>query len=377
MRNTANFNFYCRKCKVNKKGEAPIELSIIINGERHILSLPMRVKPEEFNKKRKPQYLEDYLTSVRTDINTYIAKLSVLGQAITADSIAKMVRNGGQEEIYTIKQLFKDYEKVLEARVDVDMDFNHFRKYTLTRDYFFHMVDINRPASSISNADILTFRASIYKKMSESTAGGYMSRLKAYIRYGMDNAKITINPFQNIRIKRVEKPVETITEEELENIRNKDMVDRIGRIRDIFVFSCGTGLAYKDIALLKKGDVQEKDGKLVIFKQRAKTEINFYSVLMPMAVDIWKKYDGQLPIISNQRTNSYLKEIQDICGIESVSSLHFHLARHYYATYAINAGIPLEVVQKLVGHSNIKQTQHYAKMMKSTVIKSVMKHTNF
>ena len=132
-------------------------------------------------------------------------------------------------------------------------------------------------------------------------------------------------------------------------------------------------MAFADIRALQPTDFQEKDGKIYINKQRQKTGVKFFSVLLPFAANIIKKYNYDLTKLklSNQKCNSYLKEIQDLCNITSVDSLHYHLGRHYYATNAINSGVPLEIVQKLVGHSNIKQTQHYARLMETTILDRV------
>lgn len=377
MRSTIAFNFYCRASKSNRAGESPIELSIIINGVRKYYTLPMRCKSTDFNKKRKPRLIEDYLATVRDNVNKIILELTQCDREVSADAIYDSLKYGSVRK-YSIANLFEDYEAILTKRLGIDMDVNHLRKYTLVRDMFYEVVDKDKEASSITNADILTFKTLLASRMKDSTQGGYMSRLKAYIRFGLNNNKLTSNPFEGIRIKRVEKPVMTITEEELESIISKTFVsERLERVRDIFVFSCGSGLAFSDVMNLKQEDVVEHEGRLCIFKERQKTGIPFYSVLLPCAIDIWHKYNGCLPNISNQKTNEYLGEIHNLCGITSVPKLHYHLGRHFYATYSINHNIPLEVVSKMVGHSSIKQTAHYAKMMKSTVVKSVLEHVNF
>ena len=141
----------------------------------------------------------------------------------------------------------------------------------------------------------------------------------------------------------------------------------------MFIFACGSGLSFCDCMALKQADFVEKDGKLCIFKERKKTGIKFYSVLLPWAVDIYKKYGGDFSSIkiSNQKTNSYLGEIKDICGIDK--HLHFHLARHFYGMYMLNNKVPLTTVSKLLGHSNTTQTQHYAKALETTILDDVSK----
>ena len=123
------------------------------------------------------------------------------------------------------------------------------------------------------------------------------------------------------------------------------------------------------MANLQPEDVQyTEDNTPYICKKRQKTDQEYTTIVLPFAHNVWTKYNGNLPIITNQRYNIYLKAVQSICGIKK--SLHSHLARHSFACYALNKGIRLEVVAKALGHSasNLRQTCHYSKLIKKTVI---------
>ncbi len=143
--------------------------------------------------------------------------------------------------------------------------------------------------------------------------------------------------------------------------------------RDIFVFSCFTGLAYVDVRNLKANDIQTSfDGKLWIIKKRQKTNVHSNILLLDIPKMILKKYSNKitggklLPVIINQRINSYLKEIADVCGIEK--NLTFHLARHTFATTVTLAkGVPMETVSKMLGHTSIRTTQIYARITESKI----------
>jgi len=373
MRNTFAIAFYCRASRVNKQGVSPIEMSVSINTKRHFLNLPYKCNPQAFNRKHKPEEIEKYLYTVRKNINDYLLQMAEQQIAVTTDNLLDIIRAGGVHT-YTLNDLFCDYLKILEKRIDVDMRLEHYQKYVLVRDTFFQTIDPNTNATSLTNADILRFKAHLGTTMQQSTLAGYMAKLKQFITFGINNQKIKINPFEGVKIKRIEKAVQTITQSDIETILHKEIDnDRLNRVRDIFLFAAGTGLAYADVIQIKPEDFGEKDGKVFISKERQKTGVKYFSVLLPFAVEIAKKYDYNLAKLhlSNQKCNSYLKEIQDICNITSVDSLHFHLARHYYATNAINSGVPLEIVQRLVGHANIKQTQHYAKLMTDTILQNI------
>ena len=160
-----------------------------------------------------------------------------------------------------------------------------------------------------------------------------------------------------------------LTEQELERILQKDFNSRrLEQVRDVFIFSCFTGLSYVDVKNLTKENVCISfDGKqwLRLHRQKTSTAVNLPLLKTPLA--ILKKYedklsDGRLlPVLSNQKLNSYLKEIADICGIKK--NLTFHLARHTFATTTTLAkGVPIETVSKMLGHTNIKTTQIYARI---------------
>ena len=159
-----------------------------------------------------------------------------------------------------------------------------------------------------------------------------------------------------------------LTDEEVLQIVNKELnIPRLKLVRDIFIFSCFTGLAYIDVANLTPDNIVMLGGKEWIMTKRQKTSVETNVLLLDIPKRIISKYshqtyrDGKLfPILSNQKTNSYLKEIADICGIKK--NLTFHLARHTFATMSLSKGVPIESVSKMLGHTNIRTTQIYARI---------------
>jgi integrase len=145
-------------------------------------------------------------------------------------------------------------------------------------------------------------------------------------------------------------------------------IKRLEYVRDIFVFSCYTGLSYIDVKNLENKHIQSTfDESLWVRKKREKTGVQSNILLLDVPRMILAKYEGMLPenkvlpVISNQRLNSYLKEIADLCGIQK--NLTFHLARHTFATTVTLAkGVPLETVSKMLGHTSLKTTQIYARI---------------
>lgn len=206
-----------------------------------------------------------------------------------------------------------------------------------------------------------------------------MQLFKRIIIIARNNGWIVGDPFANykIRLKRVDRGY--LTEEELQKIIKKELVsERLEQVRDLFIFSCFTGLAYIDVKNLKEENIRKSfDGSLWIMTKRQKTDTTVNVPLLKIPQKILKKYRGKmkgdqiLPVISNQKLNSYLKEIADVCGINK--NLTFHMARHTFATTTTLAkGVPIETVSKMLGHTNISTTQIYARIT-NTKISSDMK----
>jgi site-specific recombinase XerD len=196
------------------------------------------------------------------------------------------------------------------------------------------------------------------------------------------NGWLNKDPFTNYKSKVKEVERVYLTEEEIQTIINKDFkIERVGMVRDIFVFSCFTGLAYIDVKQLTKNHIGLGiDGDKWIFKNRQKTDTASKIPLLPMAQEIINKYENHpvcinedrlLPIFSNQKMNAYLKEIADICEINK--DLTFHIARHTFATtVTLSNGVPLETVSKMLGHTSLKTTQHYAKILDRKISEDMM-----
>ena len=198
----------------------------------------------------------------------------------------------------------------------------------------------------------------------------------------MANGWLNKDPFSNYKAKVKDVERVYLTEEEIQTIINKDFkIERVAMVRDIFVFSCFTGLAYIDVKQLTLDNISLGiDGDKWIFKNRQKTDTASKIPLLPMAQEIIDKYTEHpvcknekrlLPILTNQKMNAYLKEIADVCGIKK--DLTFHIARHTFATtITLSNGVPLETVSKMLGHTSLKTTQHYAKILDKKISEDMM-----
>ena len=181
------------------------------------------------------------------------------------------------------------------------------------------------------------------------------------------------NPFVNYKAKVKEVERAYLVQEEIQAIVDKEFAtERLNQVKDIFLYSCFTGLAYIDVKQLTRSNIGLGiDGGKWIFTNRQKTDTRSNISLLPIAEEILDKYkqhpqclnEGKLlPVLSNQKMNSYLKEIADLCEINK--ELTFHIARHTFATtVTLTNGVPIESVSKMLGHKNLRTTQHYAKIL--------------
>lgn len=371
MRTTSSIQFYCRESKANRQGLSPVEVSIVINGSRVFMNLPLKYCAKDFNAKRKRSDITEALDGWRMRISVYMTDLLSHNIPLTAESLRWVIQNGGIP-VYKISNLFEEYLELLRMRIGTDLTEGVYRKYELVKELFFSQIDSSRECSIITPAVIKRFYAYLNQRYETSTSAGYMTKLKTFITYGIDNDRIRINPFQGIRIVKGRKDITYLTEKEIKAIKEAEIGNEsLSKVRDCFIVMCGTGLSYSDLKELRKEDILEYEGIRYIKKRRVKNGQPYTSVIMSWAWDIIERYD-RLPVISNQKTNVYLHQIEVILGLSK--SLHCHLARHSYATLLINKSVPITSISKALGHSNQQiTTSYYAKLLDRTVIEDIGK----
>ncbi len=215
------------------------------------------------------------------------------------------------------------------------------------------------------------------KKCNNNTAVKYVRNFRKLIKICLENDWLDKNPCNRYEGKMKEVERDFLTEEELNRIYNKRFSsERLTLVKDIFIFYCYIGLTYVDVKGLKKDHIAIGiDGEKWISKNRQKTDTKSKIPALPIAQEIIQKYanhprclneDAILPILTNQKKNSYLKEIGDLFDIPK--EITFHMARHTFATsVTLTNGVPIETVSKMLGHKNIQTTQHYAKVLDKKV----------
>lgn len=377
---------FIKKTKLLKNGEAPIFIRLTKGLERAEFGLKKSVLPQHWDDKSQ-RVNSDSPTSaeINTLISNYLLSIkSVIDYLrFTQDTISpqEVINriNSKKNQQRTILQIFREHNAKVEKLLGIDYAKGTIKRYETclahTQNFIrwqFKRDDL--PLDQINPQFIKNyeFYLKTERKCNHNSATKYLKNFKKIVRIAVENNWIEHDPFASIQFKF--KPVDTVflTEQELELIIRKDInIERLALVRDIFLFCCFTGLAFTDVKELKKEHLSiDKEGCLWINKRREKTNQMSTIFVIDGARRIIEKYKNHpvvldksivLPVISNQKMNGYLKEIADICGIEK--SITTHTARHTFATtVALGNNIPIEVVSKVIGHSNIKMTQHYAKM---------------
>lgn len=202
----------------------------------------------------------------------------------------------------------------------------------------------------------------------QASLANYHKNLKSYLKKAEAQGLIKDNPYNRFKIERGSTSVPRyLNDTERKQIEDVSLTPTLDRVRDMFVLMMYTGLAYADMAKLKKEDIKEENGKFFIVDSRQKTGNKYRLTLLPKVMDVLNKYNFSLPVISNVRMNIYLKLIAGAAGIDK--NLTCHVARHTFATWALKSGVSIEVVSKMLAHKDIKTTQIYAKILQEEVDK--------
>ena len=363
-------NFVVRESKVGKNATAPIELSVTINGERKTFALERRCNPLKWDAKKQKvkgsKELNDYIDVVRTKCYALYNEMCSLNLHITTDSFIYALKNGiNNNNSITIEQAFNDT-----IRAKSHLSKCTVSKYNSTLVYIKEFLKQEYGHSYIFVDDFTPNTCQLFfnyllSKVSNNTAIYRFKHLSAVMIYCRDEGYIQTNPCSKVKFRKEILDYYPLTKEQLSRIRNKRIDNaRLNHVRDLFVLQCHTGLSYSDLATLTKDDIKGD----VIIKKRQKTKVQSVIPILNVTKEILEKYDYQLPILSNQKYNCYLKELGDICNIEQ--ELHTHLARHTMATICLNNGIDVNIIAKMLGHTTTRTTLSvYAHFLNETVLK--------
>lgn len=388
MFTTFNVLFYLKKRSTYKSGPVPIYLRIGVNGRRTEVSVGRECDPSRWNShagratgtKEGARTLNAFLDTLQAKLSGCHHLLTEAGKEITADNLRDMLTGKKRQKSKMLLDVFKEHNDRIEALLGNGFEPNTLKGYRTTVKHLTAFIGWKFKAEDIElhkldHAFITDFDFYLRSECGISGVSGakYIKNLKKIVNSSLAHGWLPKNPFANYKSKAKAGERVFLTKDELEKMRAKEIaIGRVAQVRDIFLFCCYTGLAYIDIKKLKRSEIGiGVDGGSWIFTTRKKTDTSSRIPLLAQAKEILEKYkdhpqcdaDGALlPVLSNQKMNSYLKEIADTCGITKI--LTFHIARHTFATtVTLSNGVPIETVSKMLGHTNLKTTQHYAKIL--------------
>ena len=387
MNRTFNLLFFIKKNKIKSDGTAPIYLRITIDGVPKEISAKRSIHPDKWHNKLQKvsgnsietKSLNAYLKTLEQQV--YEAHHEVLKDKEQAtSSVIKAKLQGTDRNVRTLVPIFKDHNNRIKELIGKEYAPGTLERYTTSLS---HTIEFMQWKYKISDIDITKidhafisdyeFWLRSVRNCNNNTAVKYIKNFNKIIKICLANDWIDKNPFANYKSKVKEVERVFLTEKEIQSIIEKDLKsERLSLVRDIFLFSCFTGLAYIDVKNLTKEHISIGiDGEKWIFTHRQKTESASKIPILPVTQMIIDKYENHdqcmiqgrlLPILSNQKMNAYLKEIAAICKINK--ELTFHIARHTFATtVTLTNGVPIESVSKMLGHKNLRTTQHYAKVL--------------
>jgi integrase len=366
--------FVCRASKARKNGLSPIELSVIIDGIRTIITLDRQVHHTKFNPKTQTvkgdKDLNQYLDVIRRKCFTIETELIKMDN-FDLDTFIHSFKYGIPQKQDTLLAIYDKHNELYKQNfLCGKINETAYYKYKMNREriaeYLKSIGKTDIKLRDITPLFVENFQNYCLKSLKTNTTNKQLKMLKKILAFAVREGYLSVSPFQLV-LREEKLDYDVLTKDEINILYGKKFTDRrIEQIKDCFVFQCYTGLAYSDLAQLTKDNIEDD----VIVGRRKKTDVQFVVPLLPIAKEILEKYEYQLPIISNQKYNQYLKVLGDASGLNK--SLHSHLARHTFACLLLNNGVDMKTISRTLGHSNLQTTERiYASMHNQTVVDNV------
>lgn len=389
-------SFFNRKSHPNEEGNLPIILRITFRGERRDIFTGLYCAKGQWDtknarllptKENKP--VNANLDLIQRKAFETFDQLKYADEPFTIDELVDKLK-GKEEKPVLLMDYLEDQKLKLKKRLHVDISAATYDKYRrsashmlefLTKEFKVRNYSLSR-IDKIFLEQYFQYLRSV-RKISHNSAVKYVTFLKTILMAVIQSGVIRNDPFRELKLRQKPVPKGYLTQEEIDMLSSASIESKdLDRIRDIFLFSCYTGLAYSDLRQLSRQHILKMaDDSYVIRKPRQKTGQESIIPLLPVAIRILQKYsltsdfrDFKWVVSANQNMNFNLKTIAKLAGVSK--ELHMHLARHTFATtVTLSNGIPIETVSAMLGHSSLKQTMHYAKIV-STKFQQDMQRIN-
>ncbi|ESU28486.1 MULTISPECIES: site-specific integrase [Flavobacterium] len=391
MKTKITLHFYAKSTKVNANGKLPIYVRLTVNGQRLEFSSKKFIEKTKWSSElakmkgntEEARSINSYLDMMRSKVLSAEMELLHKEEELSIENFQSILLEKNKNHRMLIP-VFQDHNNKMKELLGKKYAPGTLQRFEVTLNHIQNFLQWKFNATDIRIDKIdhcfiteLEFYLRSVKNCSNNTSVKYVRNFRKIIKICLNNDWLEKNPFSRYEGKVIEVDKEFLTEEEIQKIYTKKFPNtRLELVKDIFIFCCFTGLAYIDVQQLRKDHLGIGiDGNKWIFKNRQKTDTRSKIPLLPIAEELIEKYsdhpkcineDRILPVLSNQKMNSYLKEIGDVCGIPK--EITFHMARHSFATsVTLTNGVPIESVSKMLGHKSLRTTQHYAKIVDKRV----------
>jgi integrase len=379
-------NFLIKNSRAKENGETPVYVRITFIGKRAELSTGILIQPESWDingqqirgRSENAKIINNRLKQIQNEILDIYNQLNSLKADFNITTIKNKLLN--IDESKGVLMVFDYYLNNMFSKLNKGYSLETYKHYKSSRKRLSEFIRIHYKRSDYSLTDInykfLNGFDIFLKKdfdVHQNTAWNYHKHLKRVLNLAVNMEYLQKNPYSKFKVSLEETNREYLTPGELYSIEEKEIhIERLKSVCDIFIFACYTGLSYSDISKLNKNHLHTgSDSKEWIIIDRTKTKNRCRIPLLPKAKEILERYQNYpknqhkellLPVLTNQKMNSYLKELGDICNIKK--NLTMHMARHTFATtITLNNGVPIETVSKMLGHTSLKTTQIYAKIL--------------
>ncbi|HAY3540606.1 site-specific integrase [Elizabethkingia meningoseptica] len=391
MKTKISVLFYAKKSKAKSNLQVPVYLRITVNGKRSEFSTGKNVDLSKWNPEisrlkgnsEEARTINKYFDVLLSKILEIERNLTLSGESFEATDVRNLL-TGRQETERHLIPIFQDHNDRMEKLIGKDYALATLKNFKTCLAHlkqflwsFYKKSDINIKKIEPAFLNDFDFFLRTVAKCNNNSTVKHTKNLAKILKICYQNTWIEKDLVVYYKGKFNEVATNYLTQEEIKSIQDKDFAGQgLNLVRDIFIFSCYTGLAYIDIYNLTKDRISTGiDGNLWIMTHRQKTHTASNIPLLPIADEILRKYENHplttdserlLPMYTNQKVNEYLKTIAETCGI--TKKLTFHVARHTFATtVTLGNNVSMESVSKMLGHRSIKTTQHYAKILDKKV----------
>lgn len=359
-----------RRGNASREKQTPVELEIYFNrSERKFIPSELFLYAGQFEGEQvvnhsQAKALNKQLGDLKNKYRKIFAAMSVDGKDCTLENLNERIGKSKKKEPISFLEFM--YDRIAERDLRDSTKRTHLVAWEALRRF-----GGIKSFDSLTAKNLQLFDNFLRKEDSgrkQTTLHGYHKRIKVYVIEAMKLEYVSANPYNIFKdVRGIGKEREPLMQDELEKLRAVPLYGKLDKVRDLFVFGCYTGLAYSDIMLFcYDTDVVQSNGLSYIDGERLKTGTKFYTPLLKPALEVLMKYKYKLPTISNQKYNDFLHAIEARIGLNK--SLTSHIARHTFATTVTLANdVPIESVSRMLGHKDIKTTQIYAKVLKTTI----------